>query len=457
MDTKGLDGIFKPSSVAVIGASTNPEKTGHIILKNIVDGGFEGAVYPINPSADEVLGLRAYPALSDVPGTVDLAVVAIPAKAVAGVITQAGQKGAAGAVVISGGFRESGNAALEREVIDAARSHGIRVIGPNCQGVNYTASKLCASWPLITRGGKMAIISQSGTVGAALGEWAGADGIGISSFVSLGNKADVSEIDLIDYFTHDPGTEVISIYVEGTRDGRKFMEACRNAVSHKPIVVFRPGRSRKGRRAAESHTKSIAGSHAVFHAACRQVGVTAAQSIEDLYDFSKALALARTRRSPDGHKGAYRVAVLTSSGGSGIVAVDCAEEIGVDTPDLGGETIARLREVLPPHCVVRNPLDLTGDTSAERYEMAAMELCRSADFDAFLLIFGDPIPRAGEATARLKTSLAAQGLNADIVACYIGGGDMGIQETAGIHAAGVPVFPTPERAMRAIGALAGRF
>ncbi len=456
-DIVSLDGIFKPASVAVVGASTNPDKTGHIILRNIIGGGYPGRIFPVNPGADEVLGLAAYPSVADIPGAVDLVIVVVPARAVLEVMRQAGEKGATGAIIITGGFKESGNEDLEREVVDIARSNGIRVVGPNCQGVNYTSSRLCASWPLVTGAGKMAVISQSGTVGAAISGWASADGIGISACVSLGNKADVSELDLIDYFANDPDTAVISMYVEGTGDGRKFMDACSRALKNKPVVVLRPGRSAKGRKAAESHTKSIAGSHAVFRAACKQVGVVSAGSVEELYDFSKILAMAGVRRHKGGHTSSYRVAILTSSGGSGILAADCAADVGIDLPELGDDTVARLREVLPSHCVIRNPLDLTGDTSAERYGLAMAELSASEQVDAFLLIFGDPIPRASEEVARTRAHLEARGSGVELAACYIGGGELGHGEVAGIHAAGVAVFPTPERAMRAIGALAGRF
>jgi acyl-CoA synthetase (NDP forming) len=455
--TNSLNSIFEPSSVAVVGASTNPEKTGHIILKNIVDGGFEGPVYPINPGASEILGLKAYKSLLDVPGDVDLVVIVVPAKAVPDVMRQAGKKRAGGAIIISGGFREIGNDALEREVIDIAKSFGIRVIGPNCQGVNYTASNLCASWPLITAKGRMSVISQSGTVAAALGEWAEAEGIGISACVSLGNKADVSEVDLIEYFSKDPNTGVISLYLEGTGDGRRFMEVCRNAVQRKPVVVLRPGRSSKGRKAAESHTKSIAGSYVIFQGACRQVGVTSARTVEDLYDFSKILMYAKTPRLVTDRKEPYKVAILTSSGGSGIIAVDCAEEIGIEIPGLSEEAAGRLKEVLPPHCITRNPLDLTGDTSAERYETAVRELSSSNQADAYLLIFGDPIPRASEVVSRLKKDLESRGSDAEIVVCYIGGGTLGQEEVLRMQQQGIPAFRTPERAMRAIGALAGKF
>lgn len=451
----GLDSVFRPSSVAVVGASTNPEKTGHIILKNILGGGFAGRIYPINRSGESIMGLRAYKTLRDVPGRVDLVIVAVPAEGVLDVMREAGEKGAGGAIIISGGFREVGNEGPEHDIIRVAESFGIRVIGPNCQGVNYTSSNLCASWPLFVRKGGMAVISQSGTVGAALCEWAEGEEMGISAFVSLGNKADVTEIDLISYFAQDPNTRVISLYIEGTQNGRQFMSVCREAIKNKPVVVLRPGRTEKGRRAAESHTKSIAGNHLVFDAACRQAGIARASTVQDLYDFSKVLMLCENHADPATRSASRRLAVITSSGGSGIIAADTAHQCGIDVPDLGSQAVRRLRAILPSHCVVRNPLDLTGDSSAERYEMAVNEIASSEPIDAFLLIFGDPIRRASEVAVRLRAGLHSRGSASHLVACYIGGGDVGREELAAMHRAGIPVFSTPERAVRAIGAVMG--
>lgn len=441
--------------MAVVGASTNPEKTGNIILKNIIDGGFQGDIYPINPSSTEIYGLTAYPTLTDVPGCVDLVVIVVPSVIVPEVMHQAGKKKAGGAIIISGGFKEIGNDSLEIQVLEIAKLYGIRVIGPNCQGVNYTASNLCASWPLITTKGKMAIISQSGTVAAALGEWAEKDGIGISSFVSLGNKSDVNEVDLVEYFSKDPETAVISIYVEGTGDGRRFIETCNEAIQRKPIIVFRPGRSSKGKKAAESHTKSIAGSYLIFKAACAQAGITTANTIEELYDFSKSFMFKESQELIQEKGRSFDVIILTSSGGSGIVSVDCAEEIGINIPDLNEISISNLKMLLPPHCIIKNPLDLTGDTSAERYETAVLEIASSMNIDGLLLIFGDPILRCGEMVGRLKAELVKRNKKIDIVACYIGGGLVGQEEVLKIHQSGVPVFPSPERAMKALGALSG--
>src|SRR4030042_2331292 len=230
-----IDKIFKAKSITVVGASSNPEKTGHIIMKNIIDGGFKGQIYPINPKSSEILGLRCYTSLAEIPvSKIDLVIIVVPANFVPKVIEDAAKKQVACAVVISGGFREAGNEGLEASVVETAKKYGIRFIGPNCQGITYTSNNLCAAWPLMKSKGNMAIISQSGTVGAAFAGWAEEDGLGVSSFVSLGNKSDIDEIDLIKYFSFDQSTKVIGIYLEGVKNGQTFMQVRRTVVRKKP-------------------------------------------------------------------------------------------------------------------------------------------------------------------------------------------------------------------------------
>jgi acyl-CoA synthetase (NDP forming) len=422
-----LDAIFSARSVAVVGASASPDKTGHIILRNIIDGGYAGAIYPVNPKADTILGLKCHASVSAIPGPLDLVVAVVPAKAVPGVIDEAGAKGARGAVVISGGFGEIGNTDLEAELKAAAARHGVRVIGPNCQGFNYTPNRLCASWPLVKAGGPIAVISQSGTVGAAMETWAENEQIGVSGFVALGNKSDVSEMDLVEFFAGDPTTRVIALYVEGIRDGRAFMALMRSVAGRKPVVA--------------SHTHSIAGSDEVFQGVCRQLKLARASDVTELYDFSKALGYLRR---PAGRK----MLVVTSSGGCGILATDTAEQCGIDVAPLEERAKEELKKVLPPTCVVGNPLDLTGDANAERYKVAVQAAARTSGADFFLLVFGDPIPGACEAVQELRASISQE-----VVACYIGGGDVETAEVLKMHRSGIPVFPTPERAVRAVGAL----
>ncbi len=436
-----VKGMFNARSVAVVGASAKEGKTGHTILKNIIDGGFSGAIYPINPKADSILGVQCYPEVAAIPGNIDLVVVVVPAPAVPDVMRQAGEKGAKGAIIITGGFRETGNTELEAEVMGIAAQYNMGVVGPNCQGVNYTPNNLCASWPLITAKGTMAMITQSGTIGAAMAGWAAEENIGISAFVALGNKSDIGEIELLEFFGEDPETKVIALNVEGVKDGRKFMDVAKAAITKKPVVVLKPGRTAKGRQAAESHTKSIAGSDAVFDAVCRQIGIIRAEGITEFYDYCKIMALTE---KPCGN----RVLIITSSGGSGILATDVAEGCNVDVASLSDTTKATLKEALPSHCVVANPLDLTGDATAERYETALDVAIHDENIDMALVIFGDPIPGAFEVVENLRKKT-----NKPVVVAYLGGGDVEKEEVAKMLAAGISAFPTPERAMRSIGAL----
>jgi len=390
-----LTPLFRPGRIAVIGASANPEKMGFQIFRNILDAGFPGEVIPVNPKGEVILGLPSIRSASEIPEGTDLAVVIIPAKLVPATILQLGERKVRSAIVITGGFAESGEegAVLQQELVRNASRCGIRVIGPNCQGVNYPYHGICASWPLITRKGEIAIVSQSGTVGAALIDWASEDRIGFSAFVSMGNRSDVDEADLIAYFTDDPNVKVVALYIEGVKDAGKFLSAVRKC--RKPIVIFKAGRTEQGRKAAESHTRSLAGKDEIYDAVFRQFGVHRASTLEELYDFSKALAYLPPPAGP-------KMLIVTSSGGSAIIATDVAEEEGFRVSSLPPELASRLREILPAHCIVGNPLDLTGDTDAERYHkvLAAAE----GHYDVVMTIFGDPIPGASEVLRPSPTS-----------------------------------------------------
>ncbi|MEM2924595.1 MAG: CoA-binding protein [Methanocellales archaeon] len=436
-----LDSMFLANSIAIVGASRDPKKLGYTILKNILDGGFRGKIYPVNPKLDEILGLKAYPSLLNIEGEIDLVVIIVPAKAVPQVMEDAGRKGVKCAIVISGGFREIGieGEALEKQVLEVARKYGIRVLGPNCQGVNYTYNNLCASWPLLAKKGAIAIISQSGTVGAAFEGWAVEEGIGFSAFVSLGNKADIDEVDLIDFFSRDGNTRVIALYIEGVRDGRRFLEAAKK--SSKPIVVLKPGKTERAKVAIQSHTKAVAGRDEVFNAACKKAGVKRVDSLIELYDFSKALAYLNKLRGKN-------VLIVTSSGGSGILATDLLESIGFKVIEPSSDFKARLRSMLPTHCIVDNPVDLTGDANAEMYEKVLEIAIEEPAIDALLVIFGDPIAGACEVIDRIRRKN-----DKPVVVCYLGGGEIEKIESREMHSRGIPVFPTPERAVSALKAL----
>jgi len=421
--------LFRPSRITMIGASANPDKLSFQIFRNLKEAGFAGEVLPVNPKGETILGIPSLKSAAEVPEGTDLAVVMIPAKLVPAAILQLGERKVKAAVVITGGFAESGEegAALQRELAKNAAQCGIRVVGPNCQGVNYPYHGLCASWPLLTRRGDMAIISQSGTVGAALIDWASQDHLGFSAFVSLGNRADVDEADLISFFGEDPNTKVIALYIEGVKDAPKFLAAVKSC--RKPIVILKAGRTVQGRKAAESHTRSLAGRDEIYDAVFRQHRIHRAYTLEELYDYAKALAYVAP---PAGR----RTLIVTSSGGSAIIATDVLEEEGYQLTPVPPELATQLREFLPPHCPIGNPVDLTGDATAAWYGKV-LELSRP-HYDLVMTIFGDPIAGASEV------------LRPGQLVAYLGGADVERTESARMHQKKIAVFPTPERAVKAL-------
>lgn len=427
-----LDAIFKPGSVALVGASATAGKLGYDVLYNLINAGFSGPIYPINPKIDQILGLTVYKSVKDIPTPPDLAVILIPAKAVSGAIQQCGEAGIKAAVVITGGFAEAGEEGgkLQEELTSTARKYGVRVVGPNCQGVNNPHHNLCASWPLLTQKGRMAFISQSGTVGAALMDWASEDKLGVSVFVSLGNRADVDESDAIRYFNQDPNTRVISLYIEGVKRPEYFLESLVQA--KKPIVVLKSGRTLKGRAAAESHTKSLAGTDAVYDAIFKKYKVHRADTLEELYDYSKALAY---MVKPKGK----RLLNITSSGGSAILAIDAAEKLGFELPQPSQAMKEKLTAILPAHCHVGNPIDLTGDAIFDPTLYSRVIENARGEYDTMVVIFGDPIRGASQ--------LVTPGESEVVV--FLGGADVEREERVLIHQRNIPVFPTPERGLKA--------
>lgn len=434
MPARKLWSFFHPSSVAVIGASESPDKLGHEILKNLVQGGFPGALYPINPKSERILGLTCFKNVKEIPDNVEMAVIIIPARFVPGAIRDCGEKGVKGVVIVTGGFSEAGpeGEALQKEAAAVAAEYGVRIIGPNCQGINNPYHPLCASWPLLTRKGRVAIISQSGTVGAAMMDWFSEEQLGVSSFVSLGNRADVDEIDLIEYFEEDPNTRVIAVYLEGVKDPVRFQNVLKTLT--KPLVVLKSGRTPGGRVAAESHTKSLAGADAIYSSLFRRHGVHRADTIEEFYDLAKGLAYLKP---PAGN----RILFITTSGGSAILATDAAEQEGLNVSPLPPELAEQLKGVIPAHAIHANPLDLTGDANAKMFH----EVIQRAHphYDTLGIIFGDPIVDASQVVTA----------NANELIIYLGGADVERAEKLKMHQMDIPVFPTPERAVRTLAQL----
>jgi acetyltransferase len=432
-DVTILNPIFQPQSVAVIGASTAPGKLGHDILANLKNGGFAGPIYPVNPKADEILGLKVYKSIADTPEPPELAVVVIPAKIVTPTLEQCAEKGVKGAIVITGGFAETGGEGerLQEEMARVIRGTGLKVVGPNCQGVNMPHHHMCASWPLITTQGKIAFASQSGTVGAAFLDLAAAERLGVSAFVSLGNRVDVDEAEVIQYFNADPHTQVIALYLEGVKRPTYFLDALHEC--DKPLVILKAGRTKRGSQAAESHTKSLAGVDAIYQALFRKHKVYRSDTLEELFDFAKALAYLTP---PKGRN----LMITTSSGGAAILAIDEAEKMGLTTPEPSPALKERLKGMIPTHCVVANPVDLTGDVigDASLYRKVMDEAKNEYDYQA--VIFGDPIPGASKVVSPGAAELVV----------FLGGAEVEQEEREKLYKAGVPVFPTPERGVAAL-------
>jgi acyl-CoA synthetase (NDP forming) len=436
-----IDRIFKARSVAVVGASAEPHKFGFMTLNSLISGGYEGRIYPVNPRGGEILGLRAYVSIREIPGELDVAVVIVPAKFVPEVLREAGEKGVRGAIIQSAGFREAGRADLEAEIISISRKYGIRLMGPNIQGVNYLPNKLCAMFfPVIKTSGPLAIISQSGTVTTALSEWAADEGLGISGAVNLGNQVDLCESDYIDFFATDENTKAIVLYLEGVKEGRRFLETVNRVAPEKPVVILKSGRTDAGQRSAASHTGSMASNHNVFEAACRQFGAVSADSIEALYDHAKALA---TMGQPKGD----RVLTISTSGGACTLAVDEAGPRGLVVPELSRQFIEGLEQLeLPALASLSNPIDLIS-LDSEDFVKVALLADKFDVADVILISFGDPVSGAIEALKYLQGNIKTS-----IAVSYMGGGEEEKLGRVKMQEACIPVFPTPERAVCGIAA-----
>ena len=443
-----LQAFFEPSSVAIIGASTDPTKLGHAVLKNLVEGGYSkvGKVFPINLSAEEILGLKAYPSVLEVPGPIDLAVIVIPYQHVPAAIRTCGEKGIPAAVVISAGFREAGREGLERELelIELARQFNIRLIGPNCLGVIDTFTPMNASFAAGTPPkGPMAFMSQSGALGTAVLDIALAGRLGLSKFVSLGNKADVGEIDLLKAWMDDENTNVILIYSEGMQNGQEFIRTAREVSRKKPIVAIKSGVTQSGSRAVSSHTGSLAGSEQAYQAAFSQAGVLRAESMESLFDMALALGYQPPMKGDN-------IAIITNAGGPGILATDALERFGLSLARLENDTIRALEQFLPDAASAANPVDVLGDARADRYRFALEKVASDANVDALLVVLTPQAMTEIEETAQAVGELA-QHSEKPVLACFMGESKVktGIEL---LQKMGVPNYAFPERAALAFRA-----
>lgn len=437
--------------MAVIGASTNPSKLGYAVLNNLVEGGYaqRGKVYPINLKATEILGFRAYPTVLKVPDHIELAVIVIPYPFVPAALRECGEKGIPAAIIISAGFREAGMEGLEREreLITISQEFGIRLIGPNCLGVIDTYAPLNASFSAGTPPqGPMGFMSQSGALGTAVLDLALAGRLGLSKFISLGNKADVSEIDLLDALEDDPQTKVILIYSEGLPNGQDFIRTARRVSKKKPIVAIKSGVTQAGSRAVSSHTGSLAGSEQAYQAAFKQAGVLRADSMQELFDMALALGY-------QPYLSGERIAIVTNAGGPGILATDALERSGLSLARFDLDTIHALEEYLPDAASAANPVDVLGDARADRYRFALERVCADENVDGVMVVLTPQAMTEIEATSEAVGELS-QGCEKPILACFMGEAriDVGIEI---LNRYGIPNYPFPKRAAMAFNAMKG--
>ncbi len=447
-----LDELFRPASVAVIGASNTPGKVGTSLFRNILQAGFRGVAYPVNPSWKSVSGVRCYPGVRDLPEAPDLGVVIVPAPAVPDVVEQLGEAGTKGIVVISAGFREVGEAgaALEREVVRRAERYRMSLVGPNCFGVlntDPTVSLNATFSESLPPTGNIAFVSQSGALCAGILQYGIAERIGFSRFVSVGNRAGVDENDLLLSLGSDPATKVILLYVESLAGGRRFLETAREVTDQKPVLVIKSGRTAAGERAARSHTGSLAqsGRDQLYDALFEQSGVLRADSLGDLFRTAKIFATGLRLDGP-------RLAILTNSGGPGIVAADAAIRNGLEVPSPPPATQAALGRRLPSIAALSNPIDMTADVGPDQYRDSLTTLLADPQYDGSLVIATPTGTMTGESVARAILDVKAKTEKA-VVACLFGLTDL-TREVAFLEEQGVPTFTFPEEAVQGLGSLA---
>ncbi|MCS6839528.1 MAG: acetate--CoA ligase family protein [Roseiflexus sp.] len=443
-----LEAIFAPRSIAVVGASPDPSKLGHRILKNILDAGYPGRIFPIHPSAPHVLSLPAYPSVEQVPEPVDLAVIVVPAAVVPDVAEACGRAGVKGLVVISAGFKEVGSEgrALEMRLLEIVQRYGMRMIGPNCLGVIDTTTRLNASFAsLYPHPGQIAFMSQSGALCTAILDWSKAQGIGFSRFVSLGNKADVDEVTLLEAWGCDKANNrVILAYLEGISNGDEFVAVARRVTKQIPVIAIKSGTTQAGARAASSHTGALAGAEHAYEAAFDQSGVLRARSMQELFDF--ALAFAYQPLIPGN-----RLAIVTNAGGPGIIATDAAERSGLKLAELTPATLAALRAALPPTANIYNPIDIIGDARADRYRVALRIALDDPNVDAVLVLFTPQAVSKPEEIAQTVVEATA-GSAKPVVTSFMGAATIG-EALRILNEHRIPNYAFPERAVAALGAM----
>lgn len=437
--------FFNPNSIAVIGASRTQGKIGYTVLENLKYS-FRGKIYPINPNAGEILGLTSYSSVLDVEEPIDLAVIVVPSEVVKDVLLECKKKKIGAVVIISSGFSEIGEKERDLELKNILKGSKTRVIGPNCIGI-YKKELDMIFFPRnrLKRppNGSISFITQSGAFGSILLDMMANDGVGVSKFISIGNKIDVNEIELITELEKDLKTRCIAIYLESVSDGEKFIKAAKKAVKTKPIVVFKAGKTEKGNEAVASHTGSLAGSAKIYSAAFKQAGMIEAQDSEEIFDFAKVLANQPILKN-------NKIAIVTDGGGFGIVAADAAINCGLELPQFNDDTVKSLKKALPEYGIAKNPVDLTGDANVERYQKALEAVLNDSNVSGVVCIALMQLPTLTDEIIHVLRDCKTFGK--PITVCSAGG-DYILEINRKLEMFGIPVYPSPERAVKAMKAL----
>jgi len=435
---RDMNRIMKPDAVAVIGASAEEGKIGNSVMKNLINGGYQGAIYPIHPKADEIMGKKAYKSVKDVPGKIDVAVFAIPAKFVAQALVEVGEKKIPGAVLIPSGFAETGNVAGQQEIVEIGRKYGVRLMGPNIYGFYYTPKNLCATFcTAYDVKGKAALSSQSGGIGMAIIGFSRSAKMGVSAIVGLGNKSDIDEDDLLTFFEQDDNTQIIAQHCEDLKDGRAFAEVAKRVSKKKPVVMLKAGRTSMGARAASSHTGALAGNDKIYEDVLRQSGVIRARSLRDLLEFARAIPVLPT---PKGEN----VVIITGAGGSGVLLSDACVDNDLSLMAMPADLDAAFRKFIPPFGAAGNPVDITGGEPPKTYQNTIRLGLEDPRIHSLVLgywhtIITPPMVFA-KLVAEVVEEMKAKGIDKPIVASLAG--DVEVEEAAEyLFDHGVPAYP----------------
>ncbi len=446
--TRQLENFFNPKSVAVIGATNNQKKVGYAVLKNIIEFGFKGKIYPINLRETEILGLKCYPSISDIDQEIDLAVFVVPAEFCIPIVQECGEKGIKNIVIISAGFKEIGleGARLETELSDICKKYGINALGPNCVGYIDTHNKLNASFTnIFPNPGNIALISQSGAIITSTIDWSVVEYAGFSKIISLGNKMDLNETDFLEALAEDPNTKAILMYLEAIEEGRRFVEIAQKIIKSKPIIAIKAGVSDAGARAASSHTGALAGSKTAYYTAFKKCGIIHARSLEDLFHYGITLSSEAIHMNNS-------IVIITNAGGAGILATDAADEMGLRLTAFSSAEIDLLRAKLPKAASVHNPVDVIGDAGADRYKFVLDTCANISSVDGFVVLMSPQAMTEFDKTTEVIINFHVQNPKKPLTVSYLGGISPrnAIQQ---LRQHNIPCFSFPREAIQAMAGI----